>query len=261
VTDASGAVVRNYSIWSSRGTATSTWDGKNNAGTIVPDGLYTLTYVPHDSSGATGDPVSVQVLVLTAIRVPKPSPVAFFARDGDALSRTITLKAVVAKPAEVGWKIVDGAGNVVRAVRAPVAAPVGTLSFAWNGKTDAGAWAPDGWYRSVVTATTSDGTYSQSRSFYAGAFRVTPSINSPVRGGSVTLTIVSTEALMAAPVVHVTQPGLDPWDVTSTLVNTRTYRVTVQLVNGGDAGTLLLDVAGVDKYGGTQDTTVSLSLR
>ena len=138
VTNSAGAVVRTYSIWSAKGTTTSTWDGKNDMGAIVPDGSYTLTYVPRDLSGATGDPVSVNVLVLTAIKLPKPATVAFFARDGDGLARTITLKVAVTKPAQVGWQIVDGAGNVVRTARATSQASVGTLAFVWNGKTDSG---------------------------------------------------------------------------------------------------------------------------
>ena len=76
-----------------------------------------------------------------------------------------------------------------------------------------------------------------------------------------TLTIVSSEPLSKAPVVHVTQPGTDAWDATSTRVGRRTYRVTLTLSSAGDAGTLVLDVAGIDRYGAGQDTSLSLPLR
>jgi len=253
--------VRTYSLWSAQGTPTSTWNGKNDAGAIVADGLYTLTYVPRDSAGVTGDPVAISALVLTAFKLGTPSSPAFFARDADSLAMQVKVAVTVTKPAQVGFQVLDDTGNVVRTVRALASSAVATLSFAWDGKTDSGAWAPDGWYRSVVTATTAVGTYSQERRFYAGAFKIVPSINSPVRGGPLTLNITSTEALSAPPVVHITQPGLASWDATATQVDGKKYRVTVTLDSGGDAGTLDLDVAGVDKYGGHQDTTLSLPLR
>jgi flagellar hook assembly protein FlgD len=261
VKDSRGQTVRSYSVWSTKGTATSTWNGKNAAGTIVPDGRYTLTYVPRDSTGAMGNPVSLDALVLTAVKLGTPSAPALFARDADALSKTVKVAVTVNKSAQVGFQVFDDSGNRVRTVRAVSAAAAGTLSFVWDGKADGGSWAKDGWYRSVVTATTDLGTYSQERRFYAGAFRIAPSIKSPARGGQLTLTVTSTEALSKAPIVHVSQPGLAVWDARTTLVSGKKYKVTLTLKSGGTAGTLNLVVAGVDKYGGSQQTGLSLPLR
>ena len=61
--------------------------------------------------------------------------------------------------------------------------------------------------------------------------------------------------------VHVSQPGLASWDVSATHVSGSRYKVALTLQDGGTAGALDLDVAGTDKYGGTQDTTLSLTLR
>jgi hypothetical protein len=149
----------------------------------------------------------------------------------------------------------------VRTLRALSASAATTLSFTWDGKVDAGSWAPDGWYRSVVTATTSLGSYSQERRFYSGAFRISPSISAPVRGGQLSLTIKSTEPLSRAPVVQVSQPGLTTWKATATHVTGKKYKLTITLKSGGDAGTLRLVVAGTDKYGGSQQTSLSLPLR
>ena len=261
VTDPGGSVVRTYSLWSNEGTSTSEWNGKNDAGAVVPDGQYTLTYTPRDDSGATGTPVSVNALVLTAFKLGLPSAPALFARDADALSKQVKVTVTVSKPAQVGFQVADDAGNIVRTVRASTSTGPATLSFAWDGTTDSGSWAPDGWYTAVVTGTTALGTYAQARRFYAGAFRITPSIDAPVRGGSLTLTINSTETLAGAPVVHVSQPGLASWDVSATHVSGSRYKVALTLQDGGTAGALDLDVAGTDKYGGTQDTTLSLTLR
>ncbi len=261
VADSSGAIVRKYSIWSANGTTTSTWNGKNNSGSIVPDGRYTLTYVPRDDSGATGDPVSVDALVLTAIKLGKPSAPALFARDNDGLAKSVKVSITVTRQAQVSFKIVDEAGTVVRTVRPMSSSGPAKLSFAWDGKEEDESWAPDGWYESVVTATTDLGTYSQARTFFAGAFRIASSINSPQRGGSLKLTINSTELLSGAPVVHVAQPGVAPWTATAKRVDGKKYKVTINLDNRGDAGTLVLDVTGVDKSGGHQDSTLSLQLR
>jgi flagellar hook assembly protein FlgD len=260
VTNAAGAVVRTYSLWSTKGTTTSIWNGRSDAGAVVPDGRYTLTYVPHDVTGLSGDPVSIDALVLTAIKLGAPSVPTFFARDNDALSRTVKLKVTVLQTAVVSWQILDDAGNVVRTPRPSSSSPAQLIAFAWDGRADSGAWAPDGWYRSVVTATTDIGSYSQERRFYAGAFKATPSTNTPSRGGPLTLTITSTERLSGPPVVHVSQPGLATWDAVAASVGRNKYKVTINLQAGGDPGTLTLVIAGTDKYGGQQDSTFVLPL-
>jgi hypothetical protein len=184
-----------------------------------------------------------------------------FARDADALARSVKVPVTVTRSAQVAFQVFDDAGNLIRTARALTASGPATLSFTWDGKADGGSWAPDGWYRSVVTATTSLGSYSQERRFYAGAFRISPSIGSAVRGGRLTLTIKSTEPLSRAPVVQLTQPGLTTWKATATHVIRNKYKLTITLRSGGDAGTLRVVVAGTDKDGGSQQTGLSLPLR
>jgi len=227
----------------------------------VPDGRYTLTYTPRDDSGATGTPVSVHALVLTAVKLSKPSALAFFARDSDGLAKSTTVTVTVSEPAKVGFQVVDGSGKVVRTVRTLSSAAPGPLKFTWDGKLDNGSWAPDGWYQAVVTATTSLGSYAQERGVYAGAFRITPSSSSPARGGKLTLSITSTETLAQLPIIRVSQPGLSTWSATAIRVQGNRYQIALVLKSGGTAGTMSLDVVGVDKNGGEQDTPLSLALR
>jgi flagellar hook assembly protein FlgD len=261
VANSAGAIVRRYAVVAENGTTTSDWDGKNDAGSVVPDGRYTLTYTPRDDSGATGTPVSIVALVLTAVKLGQPSAVAFFARDADDLAQKSTVAVTVSQQAKVGFQVVDSSGKVVRTVRSLVATAPGSLKFTWDGKEDNGSWAPDGWYQTAVSATTSLGSYSQTRDVYVGAFRITPSSSSPARGASLTLSIKSTEPLTGAPVVRVTQPGLAVWTASATHIQGKKYEITLQLKSGGNAGTLLLDVTGVDTNGGKQDTPLSLILR
>jgi len=261
VTNAAGQTVKSYSIWSASGSGGSRWNGKDRDGRFVADGLYTLTYVPRDATGATGEAVSTQALVLTAIKLGQPSKPAIFTSDADTMAKSVQLAVTLNKTADVGWRLLDAEGTVVRTVRSASSAPSGKLTFAWDGRADDGTWVPDGWYRSVVTATTALGSYAQERSVYVGAFRVTPSISSPERGSKLTLTIISSEGLASSPTVRFSQPGLEPWSATATRVDGKKYKLTVTLPSGGDAGTLAMEITGRDKEGGQNAGTASLPLR
>lgn len=261
VTDAAGAAVATYSAWSAAGSGSSTWDGRRAGGGYVPDGRYTLTYVPRDRYGNVGQSLSVEALVLTAIAVAPPSSAAFFSRDGDALAGGTTFKVTLNKPAEVTWTVVDQAGRLVRTFRSSAASDAGTLRFAWDGRDDAGDYVPDGTYRSVVTARTTLGEYGHERSVYVGAFRLAASTSSPARGDRVKFIVRSTERLDARPWLEITQPGLAPYSVRLEHVRGRKYRVTVTLKTGGTAGEMTLVVRGRDENGQTQQTLHRLPLR
>jgi hypothetical protein len=209
----------------------------------------------------TGAPVSTRALVLSAIRLAKPSTAAFFARDADSLNKSAKFTVTLNQTARLTWRIVNTDGEVVRTFKSRVSTAAGTLAFVWNGRTDSGAWAPDGVYRSVVRAETDLGSYTQERSTYVGAFRITPSVSSPTRGGKVTLTIASTETLSGAPMVTITQPGSASQTVVADRIATRKYRVTVTLASSGASGSVDFLVSGTDRYGGDQETLLSLPLR
>lgn len=261
VTNSAGETVRSYSVWSTTGTGTSRWNGKNDAGAVVADGPYTLTYVPRDTSGVVGHPVSTEALVLTAIALAVPTRAAIHVSDADSLFKSSTFKVTLNQPARLTWRILNAAGDTVRTVRSDAQTPAGVTSFAWNGKSDAGAWVADGRYLSVVSAQTGLGQYSQQRSVFVGAFRITPSISAPARGGKVTLNIVSTEGLSRNPTVTVTQPDIASWTVATSHVSGKKYKVTLTLKTGGSDGTVEFVVRGVDTNGGHQSSAVSLPLR
>jgi flagellar hook assembly protein FlgD len=259
ITDAAGATVKTYSVWST-GTGRSRWNGRNAAGAFVADGLYNVTYTPRDLGGVTGDPVTVQTLVLTSIALPPPSSGAFFAADADKLSKTTTFKVNLNQPATLTWQIVNSAGETVRTVKSNTQVSAGTQSFAWNGKNAAGAWVPEGRYRSVVSAQTGLGTYTQERSVYVGAFQIKPSVAQVARGSKITLNLISSEPLARKPIVRITQPGIAPWTVTANKVSGRKYKVTVTLKTGGAEGIAVFLVSGTDKYNGKQSSSLSVPL-
>ena len=261
VTNGAGNAIRTYSVWSPKGAAGSRWNGRNNAGNWVGDGVYTLTYVPRATDGTIGEPVSTRALVLTAIKLGKPSAPAIFARDEDGLAQKTKLAVTLNQAATIDWRLRNAAGNVVRTVHANAELVAGVQRFAWDGRANNGAWLADGWYRSVVVATTQHGSYSQERDVYLGAYRLTPSISSPARGGKMTLTILSTEPLAVNPSVLVTQPGIEPFTVPTTKVAKKKWKATITLKSGGSAGTVELLVSGTDRDGGINEGTLSLTLR
>jgi flagellar hook assembly protein FlgD len=259
VANESGQSVRRFSARSARGTDTTQWDGRTNSGAYAPDGIYTLTYVPRDDAGLLGSPVSIRTLVLTAVKLGKPSSAAFHASDRDRLAKTMKLPVRLNQSATVDWAIVDSGGRVVRTVRSRASMAAGLVTYTWDGRRDDGSFAPEGWYRSVVTAQTSLGKYTQERRVYAGAFRITTSTSQPARGGKLSLTIVSTESLSGAPRVTVARPGVALVTYATRKVAERTYRLTFQL-SGGKAGQIEMVVRGTDSDGGNQQTRKVLPL-
>lgn len=261
VRNAAGDLVRRVTFWSAAGAGTSSWDGRDQTGAVVPDGGYTLTFVPRDAAGAAGEPAPVSVLVLTAIAIAPPTRAALHASDRDALARSTTFQVALNQPARLTWRIVDLAGRPVRTIRTDEQVPQGTLSFTWDGRDDGGAWVPDGAYRSIVSAQTGLGVYSQERSVLVLAFQINVASAAPARGETVTLNLLSTESLDRNPTVQVIQEGLATWTVKVRHISGRRYRASVTLQTGGPAGSVELVVNGVDARGGRQATAVSLPLQ
>jgi len=206
----------------------------------------------------TGEPVSIQTLVLTAAALPVPSSGSLYSADADKLNKTATFKVNLNQPATLSWTIVNSAGETVRTVKSGAQLAAGITSFAWDGKSAAGTYVPEGRYRSVVTAQTGLGSYTQQRSVFVGAFQIISSVASPVRGGKVTLNLTSTEPLARSPSVRISQPGITPWTVTANKVTGRKYKVTITLKTGGTEGTVEFLVSGTDKYGGKQSSSLRL---
>jgi flagellar hook assembly protein FlgD len=261
VTNSSGATVRTYSIDSPSGTSTSTWNGKDSAGAIVPDGAYTLTYVPRDTSGMTGDPVSTTATVLTAAAVPPPSKLAIYAADADKTDKNTTLKLTLNQPARVTWSVQNQAGTVVRRIKTDVQMSAGTTSFVWDGKAENGAFVPEGHYRSVVFAQTGIGAYSEERAIFVGAFQFGTSVSILSRGVQVKLDLISTEFLSSNPSVKVTQPGLAAYTLKAKLVSGHKYKLAFTPKTGGSDGTVTFNVTGTDRGGKKNTGTLTLPLQ
>jgi flagellar hook assembly protein FlgD len=261
VTNSAGTRVRKFTVWSAKGTSTSSWNGKNGSGNVVPDGTYTLTYRPRDTAGNVGQARAISVLVLTAARVLAPSRSAIYAVNYDGLADTTDLTIKLSRQATITWRILNGAGDAVRTPRDGVKLAAGTYTFTWNGKDANRKYVPDGTYRSVVRVKTSLGVYVAERTVHVGAFRITSSVASPKRGTKVTFTIRNSEPLKSAPKLDITQPGLATYTVSTTKVSAYKYKVTVTLKSGGSAGNLEVTARGTNKADSKVRTTIILPLR
>jgi hypothetical protein len=160
----------------------------------------------------------------------------------------------------VDWSIetVDGT-QVVSFLEDRELSP-GSLSWKWDGRDAAGSFVADGRYRSVITAETSAGTVRHSGDVMLSAFKITASRSPLERGRGITFTIRSTEPLDERPRLRITQPGLDPYVVTTSRTGESRYEVQVRLRSGGGPGEALVRAYGVDIDGQPQWTLASFPL-
>jgi flagellar hook assembly protein FlgD len=259
IRDAADEVVRRVTGSLGSGGMTLTWDGRDDDGTEVPDGEYRVNLTARDRAGNRSEAVVRHVAAYGALSRSAASASAFFPQDGDGIGNRVTLSFRLHDPAHVTWTVQDADGDVVRTLRTEAPLDPGTHSATWDGRTDDGAMVPRGTYRSVVTAT--DGTYAATQrvSVTADAFRISASDATPRRGQKLTVTAVSAEALDGAPRLKVYQPGRSAWAVTMKKVESRVYRVTIEL-RSGSTGTLRLRVSADDDRGGTQSSSLSLPI-
>ncbi len=261
VADASGRTVREFSTPATAGSGRASWDGKDGAGATVPDGTYALSIRPRDKAGNQGRAIAVPARVLTALKSPGATRPVFFARDGDDLAPTSTLKVTLLKSAVVTWKLTDTAGTTVAVNRSGKSTSAGSLEWTWDGRDSSGDFVADGTYYSVVSATTGAGTVIHRTRVTSAAFRITPSVSSATAGQTVTFTLASAEPLSAKPTLTVTQPGLAAYTVGTTQVAPTRYRATVTLKSGGTTGSAAIRATGVDTNGSTQTTITSFRVR
>ena len=260
IADGADATVRTFTQSAAAGTNAIVWDGKSNAGTIVPDGTYTLTVAPRDVAGNAGSAASRPILVVGLLGYLASSTRVFFPQDNDRFGKTTTLSFRLSRPATVTWTIRNAAGQVVLTHLDGVAQAAGGHSWVFDGRGPAGTFLPLGVYRSTVTA--SDGTYAitSSSTFEMNAFGISTSTATPRRGGSITITAISAEPISGSVRLYVSEPGLPTWGVTMTRVGSTTYRLTVTLKKGGTAGTVKFKVWAHDADGRTQATWKRLPL-
>ncbi len=259
VRNGDGNIVGSISVLAASGKASVTWDGRNQDGSVLPDGTYTLQLAPRDRAGNVGEIQEHAVSLYTALGFVQSSVTAIYPNDGDALATHTNFSFVLASPATVTWTVVDATGMPVRTLRNAAALATGTYTMSWNGKTDAGAYAPSGTYRTLVTATNGTESASQMAAVISNAFNIVISDATPTRGQQVTIVATSTEKLAANPKLYVYQPGIGAWSVSMVKVTGNQYRVTVTIRSSG-TGTIKFRALGYDSGSQKQWTYLNLPL-
>lgn len=244
----SGRHVRSITREASRGTGTVSWDGRDDDGRVVKDGRYQVMITARDRAGNRSDARRFTAVVLTALRRVSRSTSAIHAADRDRAARSVRFGYTLGTRARVGVEVRDAQGDVVRS-RSSRIQDVGRGEWAWDGRDQQGAFVPSGDYQVSLTATTGVGTMRIERSVFVGAYRIGVSDATPKRGQRLRIRIDATERQKGTPTVVLTQDG-GPARRVRTKRDTRgDHVVTVRLRDGGDAGTLRIQVVGRDDRG------------
>jgi flagellar motor protein MotB len=147
---ADGRVVRRYS-WA--GEAKSfIWDGKDEAGVLVRDGMY--RYVAESEDGAENRTVSPAIMIMVETEkkvVRMDADMMAFSPNGDGFRDVVNFTVRAQNPERIrSYELtIRRVGNA-----APVKVWKGSkdikASYAWDGYTDGGIAAPDGAYRAKL---------------------------------------------------------------------------------------------------------------
>jgi flagellar hook assembly protein FlgD len=261
VTGADAKPVRKLSLPVAAGDGTVAWDGRTAAGVAVPDGRYTVTFTARDLAGNAAEPVTGEVDVYSALAGLTRTPSLFFPQDADALSGKTTIAYTLLTDATVTIRVLDTTGAIVRTGPNGKVTAAGARTWAWNGLTDDGAFAPRGGYRIEVLATNGVQAAAIGTTVLADAFKVSTSAATATRGKAMTVTARTAEPLSTTPKLVVRQPGLDPWTVTMVKASATTWTATITPKKGGTAGTMSLVVKAKDSKGGANSSVARLALQ
>lgn len=131
--------------------ASFTWDGRNNEGTLVADGVYTYRVSATDRAQNTAEATVNNIIVDT-----EPTPIGLAADIGafspnddgrrDAVQLTPDVPVLEGIRAFT-YRVTDAAGTVVRSETTRDAAPT---SWMFDGRDDAGARLPEGRYTATL---------------------------------------------------------------------------------------------------------------
>ena len=142
-------------LWQKTGTGAifeSQWDGLVN-GAPVADGTYTVTVSGVDPWG-NGPGTSTRTLVADTVKptvasvTPGADPATFFTPNGDGWRDTIAWTGQNSETGSLRVQVLDAKSAVVRTFSVTNGTVPETLT--WDGRTNAGAYAPDGYYTARI---------------------------------------------------------------------------------------------------------------
>ena len=156
--DAAGKIVRTFKFENSE-PLVITWDGTDDAGATVADGVYTYKISATDRAGNKSEPAQLSNIIYSAEKPATNIAVTgskYFSPNGDGIKDTMNFSVTIPTPesksnALTAWKvaIVDAKGNTYRSYTGTNDAP---KSIEFDGKKDDGTLIPEGEYQAQVTA-------------------------------------------------------------------------------------------------------------
>ena len=161
VSDVAGNVVRTWQ-WENTSPEDVEWDGKNDFGVAVDEGVYTYRLTAVDKAGNTVEPTVVSNIIYDAIprsvnMTIKDSP---FSPNGDGVKDTLEITPVMSNSSGlVSWKIeaLDKLGRILRNWNGTNEPPV---VFDYDGKDSNGIVLSDGDYQLKYSANFNNGQES-----------------------------------------------------------------------------------------------------
>jgi len=159
VKNSSGAVVRNLASYTMIGLGpwTKTWNGKNSAGSIVPDGTYSVVFSGNDSTGKALAPATTSVTVESSTVTPPPTTSYAFKISSITpstidmtLGQSTTVTYTVPTTTDVRVYVKNSAGTEVRTLATVAGAAAGTRTATWDGKDGSGSVVANGAYTVTV---------------------------------------------------------------------------------------------------------------
>lgn len=162
--DATGKAVRTYK-WTSSAPLNFEWNGSDDNGAPLPDGVYTYKVATTDRAGNDSAPATITNIIYSADKPATNISIIgskYFSPNGNGVNDTISFFVKIPVPDAksvnklVEWsvKVVDATGNTVKTYSGTENPP---SKVEFNGKTDSGSDAPEGLYQAVVSAKYSNG--------------------------------------------------------------------------------------------------------
>ncbi|MDR3312582.1 MAG: OmpA family protein [Spirochaetaceae bacterium] len=157
ITDTLGNALRTFT-WTDEGPGTVIWDGRDDNGIPVADGVYAYAVTSTDRAGNKAPVTRVTNIVYSADRPATTITIngsRYFSPNGDGVQDTVTLTVSIPAPA-VGnrlakWQVaVQDAAGETRRTWSGTDTPPGQLAY--NGTNDDGIPLPEGTYQAVATA-------------------------------------------------------------------------------------------------------------
>ena len=234
------------------------WNGRDRSGRAVAEGTYTVVATVAD---AAGNPVAMtaEVRVDRTVGFLRASPGIFFPNDGDALARTTSVSFRSSRPTSTTLRVTDASGQVVRTAWQARARDAGTTTWTWDGRDDARAPLPSGYYRLELIASAGGVQQVIVRGLTLDAFLIAPSSRVVAAGQRLTVIVTSAEPLRSPPTVTLAQAGLAARSAAAVKRSDGRFQAVFTVAPGG-SGPATVTVAGIDTGGhrNLSQTTVTV---